>query len=161
VNVIIETPKGSPYKYKLDEDSGMFVLDKAMPIGQRFPFDFGFVPSTKGEDGDPIDVLVIMDAPTFPGCLIHAKLLGVIEAKQTEGKKVERNDRIIAIPLEVSSGRPPAGAIKRLTSEVVRDISKFFIAYNELQGRSFKVLRHAGAARAAKLIRDSLLEKLA
>jgi inorganic pyrophosphatase len=153
VNVVIETPKGSRYKYKLDEDEGLFVLDKAMPVGQHFAFDFGFVPSTQGEDGDPLDVLVLTEEPTFPGCLIHAKLLGVIEAEQTNRKKAERNDRIIAVPIEVSSGKPPAGAPEKLTSELVRNIEKFFVSYNEAQGRKFKVLRHAGPKRAAALIR--------
>src|SRR5712675_1336309 len=70
VNVIIETPKGSSTKFKYDDEHGVFVFDKAMPIGQSFPFDFGFVPSTEGGDGDPIDVLVLTDEPTFVGCLI-------------------------------------------------------------------------------------------
>ena len=157
VNVVIETPRGSRYKYKLDDDTGLFVLDKAMPIGLHFAFDFGFVPSTSGEDGDPLDVLVLTEEPTFTGCLIHAKLLGVIEAQQTNGKKVERNDRIIAVPIEVSSGKPPAGAAKELTGELVLNIAKFFVSYNELQGRKFKVLRHAGPKRAAKLIRDGMI----
>src|SRR5215467_2875577 len=148
VNVIIETPKGSHAKFKYDEESGMFMFDKAMPIGQRFPFDFGFLPSTMGDDGDPLDVLVLTNEPTFVGCLIHAKLLGVIEAEQTENGETERNDRLIAVPLEVKSGRPPAGAVDRLEQGLARDIGNFFIAYNELQGRRFKVLGISGPERA-------------
>ena len=159
VNVIVETPKGSRYKYKLEEEQGLFVLDKAMPTGLHFAFDFGFVPSTRGADGDPLDVLILTEEPTFPGCLVHAKLLGVIEAEQTNKKKVERNDRIIAVPIEVSSGNPPAGAPEKLTAELVRSIEKFFVSYNALQGRKFKVLRHAGPARAAALIREGMKTK--
>src|SRR5215831_17785986 len=137
VNVIIETPKGSRTKFKYDEQHGLFMFDKALPLGQTFPFDFGFLPSTQADDGDPVDVLVLGDQPTFTGCLIHAKLLGVIEAEQTENGETERNDRLIAVPLEVKSGRPPAGAVDRLEQGLVRDIGNFFIAYNELQGKRF------------------------
>src|SRR3954454_13059209 len=98
LNVIIETPKGCRNKYAFDPDLGLFVLKKVMPAGSVFPFDFGFIPSTKGEDGDPLDVLVLMDEPAFPGCLVLSRLIGAIEAEQKErnGKK-ERNDRLIAV----------------------------------------------------------------
>src|SRR5688500_10091266 len=73
-NVIIETPKGSRNKYKYDEQRGLFKLRKMLPLGSIFPFDFGFLPSTRGADGDPLDVLVLMDAPTFPGCVVLVRL---------------------------------------------------------------------------------------
>src|SRR5215831_20148306 len=150
VNAIIETPKGSRTKFKYDEEHGLFMFDKALPVGQSFPYDFGFLPSTKGDDGDPLDVLVLTDEPTFAGCLIHAKLLGVIEAEQTEDGKTERNDRLIATPIEVKSGKPPAGAIDHLEPGLARKITRFFVAYNELQGKRFKALRYAGPEHAAK-----------
>jgi inorganic pyrophosphatase len=156
VNAIIETPKGSRTKFKYDEELGLFMFDKALPIGQSFPFDFGFLPSTKGDDGDPIDILVLTEEPTFVGCLVHAKLLGVIEAEQTENGETERNDRLIAIPLEAKSGKPSEGAIDRLEPGLVRKISKFFVAYNELQGKRFKPLRSAGPERAEALIRSGM-----
>jgi inorganic pyrophosphatase len=156
VNVIIETPKGSHTKFKYEEKSGLFMFDKTLPIGQTFPFDFGFLPSTKGDDGDPLDVLILMDEPTFVGCLIHAKLLGVIEAEQSENGKTERNDRLVAVPIEVKSGKPPAGAIDRLTPSVARNISKFFVTYNKLQGKKFKTLRCVGPDRAATLIKAGM-----
>lgn len=153
VNVIIETPRGSRTKYRYNEDHGLFVFDKALPLGTQFPFDFGFVPSTEGGDGDPLDVLVLTDEPTFVGCLIHAKLLGVLEAEQTENGRTERNDRLIAVPVEVSSKKPAAGAMKRLAPTLARRIASFFVKYNELQGRRFKLLRSSGPTRAATLIR--------
>jgi len=156
VNAIIETPRGSRTKFKYDEEYGLFMFDKAMPIGQSFPFDFGFLPSTKGDDGDPLDVLVLTDEPTFVGCLVHAKLLGVIEAEQTENGETERNDRLIAIPLEAKSGKPPEGAVDHLEQSIVRKITKFFVAYNELQGRRFRALRYAGSERAEALIRSGI-----
>ena len=101
LNAIIETPMGSHAKYSYDKKSCLFKLSTIMPAGAVFPFNFGFLPSTQGEDGDPLDVLVLMDAAAHPGCLIPARLLGVIEAEQEEkdGKTVrnlwrmERHDR--------------------------------------------------------------------
>jgi inorganic pyrophosphatase len=153
INAIIETPKGSLTKFKYDDESGLFLFDKAMPTGQTFPFDFGFLPSTLGDDGDPLDVLVLTEEPTFVGCLIHAKLLGVIEAEQSENGETDRNDRLIAVPLEVKSGKPPARVTCKLDSAVAQNISKFFVAYNEMQGKQFNLLRYAGPERAEQLIR--------
>lgn len=95
VLVVIETPKGSPNKLAFEPRFGTFVLKGVLPAGAVFPFDFGFVPSTRAEDGDPVDVLVLMDAPVFPGCVVPSRLVGAIEAEQTEGGKAERNDRVL------------------------------------------------------------------
>jgi inorganic pyrophosphatase len=156
VNVIIEAPKGSRTKFKYDEKNGLFIFDKNLPIGQSFPFDFGFLPSTKGGDGDPIDVLVLTEEPTFVGCLIHAKLLGVIEAEQTENGETARNDRLIAIPIGAKSGKPPEGAIERLEPRLARNINKFFVAYNQAQGKRFRMLRYNGPELAAELIQAGM-----
>jgi inorganic pyrophosphatase len=153
INVIIETPKGSQTKFKYDDEYGLFLFDKAMPMGQTFPFDFGFLPSTLGDDGDPLDVLVLSEEPTFVGCLIHAKLLGVIEAEQTENGKTERNDRLVATPLELKSGKPATRDKHQSDSSLTRNIAKFFVAYNAMQGKQFKLLRYAGPERAEQLIR--------
>src|SRR5437588_54678 len=76
LNVIIETAKGSRNKLKYDSKRGLFQLGKVLPRGTIFPFDFGFIPSTRAEDGDPLDILVLMDEPTYPGCLICCRLPG-------------------------------------------------------------------------------------
>ena len=96
VLVVIETPKGSPNKLTFEPRYGTFVLKGVLPAGAVFPFDFGFVPSTRADDGDPLDVLVLMDAPVYPGCIVPARLIGVIEAEQTEAGETERNDRLLA-----------------------------------------------------------------
>ena len=97
LNVVIETPKGSRNKYNYDEKLGLFKLGGVLPSGASFPFDFGFVPSTVGGDGDPLDVLVLMDEPAFAGCLVSARLVGVIEAEQTErdGEVLVEDDRLL------------------------------------------------------------------
>src|SRR6186713_2427712 len=96
---IIETPKGCRNKFNYDPDSGLFMLGGLLPEGMMFPFDFGFIPSTLGEDGDPLDILVLMDAPAHVGCLIEIRMLGVIEAEQIEDGKAERNDRLLGVAI--------------------------------------------------------------
>src|ERR1700674_5157605 len=97
IQVIIETPKGSRNKYAFDPEQKIFQLMKVLPAGMAFPYDFGFIPSTLAEDGDPTDVLVLMDEPAFPGCLLKCRVVGVIEGQQGKKKKGECNDRVTAI----------------------------------------------------------------
>ena len=100
VQVVIETPKGSRNKYAFDPEQKVFELKKVLPAGMAFPYDFGFVPRTKAEDGDPTDVLVLMDEPAFAGCVLKCRLVGIIEGEQIEGKERLRNDRVVAIEKE-------------------------------------------------------------
>src|SRR5271154_6416335 len=94
IQVIVETPKGSRNKYAFDQEDRIFGLKKVLPAGMTFPYDFGFVPSTLADDGDPVDVLVLMDEPAFPGCLLECRLIGVIQGEQGKGKKI-RTERSI------------------------------------------------------------------
>ena len=101
VDVVIETPKGSSQKYDYDPETHFFKMKKILPSGMVFPYDFGFVPDTKGEDGDPLDVIVISEFHSFPGCMIKCRIIGGIKAEQSgeKGKKkMIRNDRYLAIP---------------------------------------------------------------
>jgi inorganic pyrophosphatase len=154
LNVIIETPKNGRIKYKYSEKYGMFQFDKALPYGFSFPFEFGFVPSTMGGDGDPLDVLVVADEPSFPGCLVLGQVLGVLQAEQSEGKKVNRNDRLIAVPLSVKTHEPVISA-SRLDKTLIAEITKFFVHYNEMQGKNFKSLGFASAQRAMEVIEEA------
>lgn len=94
--VVVETPKGSTAKYTYDPELEALELSGVLPTGMSFPLDFGFVPATLADDGDPLDILVVADAPSAPGCVVHVRLVGVIEAEQTEHGKTVRNDRLIA-----------------------------------------------------------------
>src|SRR5205823_14149078 len=96
---IIETPKGSRNKFSYDPETGLFKLGGLLPEGLLFPFDFGFVPSTLGDDGDPLDVLVLMDAPAHVGCLIEVRVVGVISAEQIEDGNKETNDRLLGVAI--------------------------------------------------------------
>jgi len=98
VQVLVETPRGCRNKYKLDEETGRMKLSKVMPEGMVFPYDFCLFPGTEGDDGDPPDVLVLHDEPTFPGCQIDCRLIGVLRAHQKDANGKEgRNDRVIAV----------------------------------------------------------------
>ena len=97
VNAVIETPSGSRNKFKFEKRFGCFALSSVLPEGMVFPHAFGFVPRTQAQDGDPEDVLVVMDEPTFTGCVVPVRLVGVMEAEQTEDGDKRRNDRLIAV----------------------------------------------------------------
>src|SRR5215208_1691913 len=127
LHVIIETPKGSRNKFNYDEGHGLFKLGGVLPAGAVFPFDFGFIPSTLGGDGDPLDVLLLMDEPAFPGCLVAARLIGVIEAKQTErNSEIKRNNRLIAMAAE-SRNHKGLTSLSGLDKNLLDEIENFFI----------------------------------
>src|SRR5215472_1238470 len=128
LNVVVDTPKGSRNKYKFDEQHGQWRLSKVLPQGMSFPSDFGFLPSTRGEDGDPLDVLLFMDEPTFPGCIVPAQLIGVLEAEQTEDGKTIRNDRLVAV-VETPFNPAEYDTLEDMNSERLEEIEHFFIAY--------------------------------
>jgi inorganic pyrophosphatase len=151
LNVIIETPKGSRNKFKFDEHQRLFLLSSVLPVGASFPFDFGFVPSTLGEDGDPLDVLVLMDEPAFPGCLVPARLIGVIEAEQTDEGETERNDRLIAVADDSHTHRD-VRSLGQLSTNLLEEIEHFFASYNRIKGEEFKPIGRHGPDRAEKLI---------
>ena len=159
LNVIIETPKGSRNKFDYDEELGIFKLGGPLPLGTVFPFDFGYIPSTRGGDGDPLDVLVLMDEPAFPGCLVSGKLIGIIEAEQTEGQETTRNDRLIAVAA-VSRNHSHVRFLGDLNANLIHEIERFFVSYNETKGKVFKVLARHGPDRAAAVVEKGMKEFL-
>lgn len=156
VNVIVETPRGTRNKYKYDEERGLLFLHKRLPLGAAFPFDFGWVPGTLAEDGDALDVVLLVDEPTFSGCLVTTRLLGVIEAEQTEkkGEKL-RNDRLVGVP-ETDKIRPRARTLGDLETEVLDQIEHFFVSYNRAEGRTFTPLARRGPAVAARKVDEAI-----
>ena len=156
LDAIVETPKGSENKFDFDPDSGLFELGTAMPAGVVFPFEFGFVPSTLGQDGDPVDVLVLMDSPTFVGCLVKIRLVGVIEIRQgKEGEKLIRNDRLVAVALE-SKRHERVRKLRDLSAELLAEIEHFFASYNAAKGRKLKVLGRFGPKRARDVVKAGM-----
>ncbi len=156
VNVVIETPRGCRNKYKFDEELGVFRLGSVLPAGAVFPFDFGYVPGTRAEDGDPVDVLVLVDEPVFPGCIVRSRLVGVIEAEQTEknGKR-ERNDRLLAVACN-SHDHDGIQSIKDIDKNLRREIEHFFCSYNAEKGKRFAIRGVRGPRTAMKLVRKAM-----
>ena len=133
VQVIVETPRGCRNKYKLDEQTKRMKLSKVMPEGMVFPFDFGFFPDTKGDDGDPVDVLILSDEPTFPGCQIECRLIGSIRAHQKDADGTEhQNDRLIAVP-EASVLFASVEELRDLEPKVLEQIEDFFVNYQKVR----------------------------
>jgi inorganic pyrophosphatase len=151
LQVIIETPKGCRNKYSFDDVQKIFVLKAALPAGMVFPYDFGFLPRTLADDGDPIDVLVLMDEPAFPGCALMARLIGVIEGEQTANKQTTRNDRLVAVA-DTAHMWANTKSIKDLPKKSLREIQEFFVNYHELQGKKYKLLAVKGKKTALTLI---------
>src|ERR1700727_2809997 len=140
LRVVIETPKGSRNKFAFNPDDHIFELKKVLPAGMAFPYDFGFVPSTKAEDGDPVDVLVLMDEPAYPGCLIKCRPVGIIEGEQGKDKKdTERNDRVVAIEL-MNHTYAHVKHVDDLGKTFIKELEDFFINYHELSGKQYRVL---------------------
>jgi inorganic pyrophosphatase len=156
LNVIIETPKGCRNKFDYDPELGIFRLGGVLPAGAVFPFDFGFVPQTLGEDGDPLDVLLIMDEPAFTGCLVPARLIGVIRANQTERDgDTMRNDRLIAVAAN-SHDHGEIESLSQLNNNLLDEIEHFFVSYNQVKGKKFKPLGRSGPDRARKLVDEGI-----
>jgi inorganic pyrophosphatase len=153
LNVVVETSKGSRNKITFDPERGLYELTGVLPAGASFPFDFGFVPATLGDDGDPLDVLVLMDEPAFAGCLVPSRLVGVITALQQEGDDPpERNDRLIAVAAQ-SRAHEEIRSLGDLAAPLLDEIEHFFVSYNEFKGKRFEPTGRKGA-RAARTVVD-------
>ncbi|MFL5739634.1 MAG: inorganic diphosphatase [Flavisolibacter sp.] len=156
LDVIIETPKGDRNKYVYDQKKKAYRLKKILPAGSVFPFDFGFIPDTRGEDGDPLDVLVIMDEPAYPGCILEVQIIGVLKALQIEKNKAVRNDRLVAVST-ASHMYKGLEEITDLDKNIQEEIKQFFVSYNMLAGKEFKPEGWEGAKKARKLIKKAAI----
>ncbi len=160
VQVVIETPKGSRNKYKFDPDLRSFKLNRVLPDGMLFPYDFGFVPSTRAEDGDPIDVLLLMDASAFPGCVIESRLIGVIEGEQSEHRETKRNDRLLAVANENHS-HSDLKDISEINPKLIKELGEFFVNYHKQDNVRFKVLGTKGPKEARHLLEAAIKRRKA
>jgi inorganic pyrophosphatase len=138
VRVVIDTPAGSRNKYKFDPSAGLFRIARILPVGMAFPHDFGSIPGTCAEDGDPLDVMVLEMAPSFPGCLVAVRLIGELRCIQREKGKRIRNDRLIGVA-QSPVNKPSMKELAELDPEHLHAIEHFFISYNQAQGREFRV----------------------
>jgi inorganic pyrophosphatase len=150
--VVVETPKGSTQKYDYEEKLNGYCLAKIMPTGMIFPYDFGFIPDTKGSDGDPLDVIVISEFYSFPGCIVQCRIIGAITAEQESKKGMVRNDRFIGVP-ELSLVYSEINDIADLPAKLVTELEEFFINYNRIEKKEFRPLGTINAKEAKKLIK--------
>jgi inorganic pyrophosphatase len=155
VHVVIDTPAGSRNKYKYDAALGVFRISRVLPAGSVFPYDFGSIPQTRAPDGDALDVLVLGLPASFPGCLVSARLLGVLHARQSEGGRRIRNDRLIAFG-ETPVNPSPIRQLRELERPQLRDIEHFFESYNRRQGREFTITGR-GDRKAAEAVLERAL----
>ena len=149
LNVVVEIPRGSRNKYELDKQSGLFRFDRLLYSAVHYPGDYGFIPRTWAGDDDPLDVLVLTTVPTFTGCIIEARPLGVfvMEDRGTD-------EKILAVPL-----RDPLYNEYRQLSDVaphfLREVEHFFTIYKDLEGGRVRTLGWRGLDAATAAIRDS------
>jgi len=156
LNVIVETPKGSRVKYAFDPRTGLLELRRPLPEGMLFPFNFGFVPSTRAPDGDPLDILILNEEPIVSGCLLKVRAIALLKAEQTEDKETTRNDRIIG--LAIGKQTPTDMETVHLDIRMMQQIEYFFVSYNKLDGKKFKVLATEGPKKAKDLVRKAAKE---
>lgn len=155
INVVIDTPAGSRNKYKYDEQLAIFRVSRILPQGAVFPYDFGSIPGTRAQDGDALDVLVLQPAPSFPGCLVTVRLIGVLHAEQREGGKLVQNDRLIGV-IETTVNPARLSELHELDREELRAIEHFFASYNAFQGRAFSITSRGGASDAMRTLERAI-----
>jgi inorganic pyrophosphatase len=152
IEVIVETPKGSQFKYKYDPKKERFIVHKALPVGLIFPYDFGFIPGTKGDDGDPLDVLIMSEFSFTQGSMLECKVIGSMKAEQTDKEEMIRNDRIFVYP-DLKGFYPVYDSMKDIQKEKLKEIENFFIYYNAMQKKTFKPLDILDAKETLKIIK--------
>ena len=152
---IIETPKDNRNKFDYDPDTNLFLLGGLLPEGMMFPFDFGFIPSTLGEDGDPLDILVLMDAPAHVGSLIEVRIIGVITADQTDGAKKETNDRLLGVAVH-SYQHDHVYSMGDLSKTLLSQLEQFFVSYNKQRGKKFKITGTGGPKKAISFLQKGI-----
>ncbi|AKT51166.1 inorganic diphosphatase [Arsenicicoccus sp. oral taxon 190] len=152
LDVTIEIPSGNRNKYEVDHESGRIRLDRMLFTSTRYPADYGYVEDSLGEDGDPLDALVLLDEPTFPGCLVRARPIGLFHMRDEAGG----DDKLLCIP----AGDPRQEHITELEhiSDFDRlEIQHFFETYKDLEpGKSVEGAFWAGRERAEEIVREAI-----
>ncbi|MFL5276850.1 MAG: inorganic diphosphatase [Myxococcales bacterium] len=152
LRVVVEVPKGGRVKLKWDHDLGVFTASRYLPAGLSYPFDWGFVPGTKADDGDPLDALILADVPTFPGVVIPCEPLGVLRLEQDSKKgKRQRNDRLIVRPTGASR-LGETRDVRELPRALLDELEKFFLDAVFFTPKNAKARGWSGRQAAEKLV---------
>jgi inorganic pyrophosphatase len=151
--VVVEAPRGARLKLKYDEVSQVFVFERALPRGVKYPYDWGFVPSTLAADGDPLDAMVLFDAPTWPGVVIPAKPIGVLRVMQRPGKgaQSERNDRLLFVPASAAK----ISDVRELPKRARKELEEFFVTAVELTPKKLNIEGWEGPELAETLVNEA------
>ncbi len=152
VNVIVEIPKGSRNKYEYDEDLGIIALDRTLHSSVHYPTDYGFVPGTRGADGEPLDALVMVDQSTFPGCLVEARVVGVLTIQSSDDPQEQK---LLGVPV-----REPRFAeyddVSDVPEHLLKEIEHFFEVFKDLEGSDIGTLGWEGAQEAQRLLDEAI-----
>ena len=157
VNVVVESPRGSAVKFKYDAAIDRFVLSRPLPAGLVYPHDWGFVPSTRAADGDPLDALIAWDGASYPGIVIPCRLIGVLEVEQANVKSRarERNDRVIALPTKAPR-HDDIHSVFDFSDRWRAELERFFLDVVAFEGKDLKILGWSGPSDAEALLKQSL-----
>ena len=155
VNILIEIQKGGGRnKYEFDKDTGRLTLDRVNGTTGTYPADYGYIPGTLCDDGDPLDIMVIHDAATFPGIVLTCRIIGILQIEQKSKAKAERNDRLFAVPRR-SHFEQGLRDVRDLSKPIQQELEKFFIATDELEDKKLEIVGWKGPKIAMKAIKDS------
>ncbi len=152
VTAVIEIPSGSRNKYELDKETGLIKLDRVLYSAVHYPGDYGFVPRTLHEDGDPLDVLVLVKEQTFSGCLIDVRPIGVLRMLD----KGEPDDKILAVP-RFDPYHEEWFDIADIPSHQLKEVEHFFHSYKDLEGKRVTIQGWGKSDEAMEVIRDSIV----
>ena len=134
VNLMVEIPAGSRNKYEFNAEAGLMVLDRVLHSSVRYPFDYGFIPNTLAEDGAPLDAMVIMDEPTFAGCLITARPIGILDMVDCGA----HDSKLLCVPVADPRQRT-IHSIRQIAPNQLEEVAEFFRTYKNLEGRVIEI----------------------
>jgi inorganic pyrophosphatase len=159
IHVVVETPRGSSLKLKYEERWETMTISRPLPFGVVYPFDWGFVPSTRSDDGDPLDAMLLWDVPSYPGVVVECRVVGVLQVEQNRANRDPsqriRNDRVMCVPIEARREQGVA-AVDALPARVRQELEQFAVAATALEGKDVRIVGWGDAAVALDLVRGSL-----
>ena len=155
-HVVVESPRGSSVKWKYEREWNAFTVSRPLPLGLTYPYDWGFVPSTRAPDGDPLDAMIVWDERCISGAVVPCRAIGVLKVEQDGEKgKRERNDRLLAVPLEAPR-HAQLTSVFDLSERERKELEQFFVAVVAFEKKNLKLLGWNGADEAERLLVKSL-----
>lgn len=159
VNVVVETPRGSQAKFKYDPETGAMMLSRPLPAGIVYPYDWGYIPSTHADDGDPLDGMILWDRAGFPGLVVPSRIIGMLRVEQKSARtgERERNDRLFALPVKAPR-QEEIRSIFDLPERVRAELEDFFVNVVAFEGKDVRLLGFDGPEEAERTLRAAIVE---